>query len=1379
MELVKGVPITKYCDDHRLTPQQRLELFIPVCQAIQHAHQKGIIHRDIKPSNILVAQYDGKPVPKVIDFGVAKAMGQQLTEQTLVTGFGNVIGTLEYMSPEQAELNQLDIDTRSDIYSLGVLLYELLTGSTPLDKKHLKEAAFMELLRVIREEEPQKPSTRLSNSTDSLPSVSAQRHMEPAKLMKLVRGELDWIVMKALEKDRSRRYETANGFAMDVQRYLNDEPVLACPPSAAYRLRKFARRHKAGLAAAGLILFFMALAAGGIGWVVRDRGARRGDAARRAEHALTGADAFENQENWPEGLRAVEQAEGFLAGFPEETAVRRRAQELRRDLEMGARLQEARLRQTDDVKEEHWDWAAADVAYTEAFQAYGLDVDRLDPQTVAGRIAARPIHRQLAAALDDWAVVRLQRQAEGWRQRLAAARAADPDEWRNRLRDALEAKDARALGKAVEDAVAAKQADDWPEETLVLLGDLGQETDWGGQVAVLLKRAQQRRPGDFWINEALGQSLVGSGSAHLAERVRFCAIGAALRPQSPGARLVLGNALTANGQLEEAIAEYREALRLKSDFETAHNNLGITLHDQGKFDEAIAEFREALRLKPDDAKAHHNLSLDLKAKGRLDDAIAELREELRLEPDYADAHSDLGEALRDVGRLDEAIAECQEAVRLRKGLPKAHNYLGLALRDAGRLDEAIAEHREAIRLKPEYPEAHDGLSTALLKAGRLDEAIAEHREAIRLKPHFPLAHYNFGRALYFQGKLDEAVAEYREALRLKPDYAEAHNNLGIALEDQGKLDDAIAEEREAVRLKPDYPECHDNLGNSLLKAGRLDEAIAEHREAIRLKPNSPKAHNNLGNALCDQGKLDDAIAECREAIRLKPDYAMARVNLGRALYAQGKRDEAVAEYRKAIELDPKYAPAHCNLGAALQDQKKLDEAIAEYREALRLKPDYAQAHHNLSIALCDRGKLDEAIAEAREAIRLKPDYAEAYNNLGRALYAQRKRDKAMAEYREALRLKPDCAEAHNNLGTALWDAGRRDEALAEYREAIRLKPEDACAHYNLASSLYDLGELDEAIAEYREALRLKPDDADAHRNLGTALCVQGKLDEAIAEYREALRLKPDYAEAHYNLGCTLDKKGDPDGAVAEYRKAIGSNPNYAEAHCNLGLVLQRRSEFRPALEELRRGHELGSKRPGWPYPSAQWVRHAERLVELDGKFPSILKGEAKPASTGECLELALMCVQYKKFNRAAAQLFAQAFAEQPQLADDLKAQHRYNAACAAALAGCGQGKDADQLDGNEKARLRGQALIWLRANLEAMGRLLDKEANQAPTAAGVAATLKHWQADPDLAGVRGPEALAQLPEAERQAWKKLWDDAADVLSRAQAKAMPEKKPDAK
>jgi WD40 repeat protein/serine/threonine protein kinase len=266
MELVKGMSITSYCDENRLTPRQRLELFIPVCQAIQHAHQKGIIHRDIKPSNVLVALYDGKPVPKVIDFGVAKAIEQRLTEKTLFTRHGQIVGTFEYMSPEQATLDSLDVDTRSDIYALGVLLYELLTGKTPLDKERLRQAAFGEILRMIREEEPPRPSNRLSASGDELAQLAVHRQSNSVALPQLVRGELDWIVMRCLEKDRSRRYETANGLARDVERYLKDEPVEACPPTAGYRLRKFVRKHKRLLATAAAFVAVLLLGAAASGW---------------------------------------------------------------------------------------------------------------------------------------------------------------------------------------------------------------------------------------------------------------------------------------------------------------------------------------------------------------------------------------------------------------------------------------------------------------------------------------------------------------------------------------------------------------------------------------------------------------------------------------------------------------------------------------------------------------------------------------------------------------------------------------------------------------------------------------------------------------------------------------------------------------------------------------------------------------------------------------------------------------------------------------------------------------------------------------------------------------------------------------------------------
>ena len=287
MELVDGLPLTKFCDEAKLTPKERLELFVPICQAVQHAHQKGIVHRDLKPANILVTLIDGKPVPKVIDFGVAKATAGKLTDETLATQFGAVVGTLDYMSPEQAGFSGEDIDTRSDIYSLGVILYELLTGLRPIDAARLKKAALTEMIRIIREEEPSKPSTRLSTDA-SLPSLAALRQTEPRKLMTMLRGDLDWVVMKCLEKERDRRYETASGLARDIQRYLADEVVEARPPSAGYRLRKFASRHRGQVVAASLVLLSLVLGMVGTTWGLI-RAARANTALAAANADLTAA----------------------------------------------------------------------------------------------------------------------------------------------------------------------------------------------------------------------------------------------------------------------------------------------------------------------------------------------------------------------------------------------------------------------------------------------------------------------------------------------------------------------------------------------------------------------------------------------------------------------------------------------------------------------------------------------------------------------------------------------------------------------------------------------------------------------------------------------------------------------------------------------------------------------------------------------------------------------------------------------------------------------------------------------------------------------------------------------------------------------------------
>jgi tetratricopeptide (TPR) repeat protein/serine/threonine protein kinase len=1439
MELVKGVPITQFCDDNRLTPRERLQLFVDVCQAVQHAHQKGVIHRDIKPSNVLVTSHDGTPVVKVIDFGIAKAVGQQLTDKTVYTQFAQLIGTPLYMSPEQAGQSGLDIDTRSDIYSLGVLLYELLTGTTPFNQERLKQVGYDEMRRIIREEEPPKPSTRISTLGQAATTVSTQRQSDPKRLSRLFRGELDWIVMRALEKDRNRRYETASAFAADVQRYLHDEPVLACPPSAMYRFRKFARRHKTALAVAVVLGLALLLAVGSItgsiGWMARERAGRRAEAAERTKAALDVGTEFLEQEKYAECRLAAQRAMEAFGETDGDPELGERLRQLTADLKFVDQSETIRLSMTA-VRRQHFDSDRADPDYREAFQQYGVDVEALDTYEAVRRIQGSAIKKQLVAALDNWVAIKYDKALPGWERLRIVADRADPDPWRERLKQAAEKFRRKGDRKPLEVLARDEHVSTLPPESVLLLADaLADEVDVRMAVEVL-QRAQPRHADDFWINHTLGYRLAQAGRP--AEAVGFFRVSLSLRPDNPGVRTDLANALAIQGQWAEAVTEYREAIRRHPEYAQAHYNLGCVLQDQGEPVAAALEYRAAIRQRPDSADARINLSGILRDQGKFDEALKELQNAeghcrwpnspearyhrgavLLKQHRYADAETDarealrllrhgqlvearqanliadtfaaqaaaptgggpLGYCLREVGALAvaepdtlplaiESVPDFREARRPNTMLAISHVLLGDILLAQKKYQEAEPIFRKAMRLKSNHAEAHRGLADALDGRGDKTTAAAEYRAALGLQPKNVMAHNNLGVLLLGQGRSAEAVDEFRKTVDLQPAWAEAHINLASALLKQTKLTAAEAEFRTALRLAPKdhgaiLAKAHGGLGHCLAKQGKRRAAEVELRQAIELDDKLAASHCILGLLLIDQHKLAAAERECQRAVDLEPEMWEAHANLGLALQVQGKLAKAADEYRQALKIKPDSPETLNNLGRLLCTQGKFAEAETECRKALKVNPELAMAHYQLGNASLGLQRLTAAEKAYREAIRLQSDLLEAHCDLGVLLFRQHKIDEAIAEYRIAIRINPKHHLSHSNLSNALFVQRKYTDADAEAREAIRLKSDYALAHYNLAEALHKLGKLDESAKEYGETVRLAPQDALAHFRRGEVLREQGKLAEAADAFRQAVRLEPGDAEDRYELGRTLLAMKKPAEAEAAFRQAIRLQPDYAEAHCELGLTLLHLGKFTAARVELRRGHELGSKRQDWRFPSKEWMRDCERMVALDDKLSLILQGKDTPADTAERIELARLCQQdYRSLYAAAYRFYTKAFADDPKLLDDRQAFHRSNAARAAVRAAAGQGKDAANLKDAERGRLRGQALSWLRADLAAWGQELDKELDKVRPLASK--QLQHWQNDADFATVRGAEALARLPEAERKQWQQLWDDVVALLTKA-------------
>jgi serine/threonine-protein kinase len=511
--------------------------------------------------------------------------------------------------------------------------------------------------------------------------------------------------------------------------------------------------------------------------------------------------------------------------------------------------------------------------------------------------------------------------------------------------------------------------------------------------------------------------------------------------------------------------------------------------------------------------------------------------------------------------------------------------------------------------------------------------------------------------------------------------------------------------------------------------GLADELL---RDKAKLPPQSPQLLAVVGQTL--YSLKGDALPLLTEARRRYPGDFWINFILGNALYAARKWEAAAGSYRAALAVRPETVVVYNNLGNTLKAKGDLAEAIQEYREALRLDPGYATGHYNLGIALKDKGERDEAIKEYREAIRL---------------------------------LDPAMAAAHYNIALILQEQGKLDEAIQEYRAAIRLDPTHAHPHNNLGNALRAKGEPDEAIKEYREAIRLDPKYPQPHNGLAAVLHEQGKPDEAIQEFREAIRIDPKYLSPHFNLGFALDLKGEYEEALQEFREVLRLDPKLAPGHLALAKGLLAQGHFAQARDATRRCLELLSERAPLRPSALQQLQQCEQLLPLEEKLPDLLAGKQKPVDHAECLALAAFCAGPKRLTVAAVRFYEAAFAAEATLADNPENGHRYSAACAAALAGCGRGKDADTLDAKEQARLRRQAVAWLRADLAFWTKQTEGDDAKARTV--VHQKMKHWQTDADLAGLRDQEDLPKLPEAERDECRQLWDDVAALLKKVETK----------
>jgi serine/threonine protein kinase len=1033
MELVRGDPVTDYCDRNSLGTVDRLDIFRQVCHAVQHAHQKGVIHRDLKPGNVLVTVADGRPLPKVIDFGIAKATDRRLTEKTLFTEHRQLIGTPAYMSPEQAEMSGVDIDTRSDIYSLGVLLYELLTGTTPFDAGDLASAAFDDIRRIIREQEPERPSTRLSSmlagrtpplngddtSGSSIQDIARHRRTEPAALARTVRGDLDWIVMKCLDKDRTRRYETANGLALDIERYLKHEPVSAGPPAATYRLRKFVRRNRGPVAAAAaisaLLLGGIAGTSSGMAWALRAEQHARGEATRaktaeQAESDARIAAEASAQEAQTEAARAnaVVELVTEMVRSPDPHEQRGR------NFTMRMLLDEFTLELDGTLEDQPQVEATIRHIIGTAYRNLG-EYDRAELHFARAMELAELTQEPtlLLEGLRHWAVMQHDRGDYEEAERLTR-QALDlcPDDdalSRARLKRNL-SDNLRHQARYTEAEVLALEA---LETTRRALGDdhestLGAILNW----ATLLKQQ--------------GRSLEAEPHVQKVLRTRRRVLGDD-HPHTISALSTLGSLLFDEGHLTQAEPYWVEALErsrrvLGADHPrtlTSSSDLGTLLLELGRLDEAEPHMQHALQGRvrllgedhPSTLRTMANLGVLRQRQGRLADAHDLIGQALQTRrrvlgpehPDTLNSVRDMANFYWDQGLAAEAEPYLREVAEGRRRVLGddhdstliAFGNLGAVLEELGRLDDAEIVQAEVLQRRRRVSgDAHPATLNALHNLGivkrmqgdleaadrLLQESLDGRREVLGVEhAHTQLTMGGLGWIKWRLGRYDEAAIIYADLLEVHreqlgddhPRTLLALSNLAAQYRDQGQLGEAASLYIEWAERFLDRPNAVDDRDaasqlNSvavyLFWADHIEDAEPLAREALSILEGLDAVSTTLGAHV--RGNLAEQLVHMG---RLGEAETLAREVRDWFLQDQG------ASHQWTLD-------AQRRLGLALVDQDRAAEAEVILRQCvesfLRLEGvdpwRVARAESTLGACLLALGELDEAeplLLESYETIR--------------------------------------------------------------------------------------------------------------------------------------------------------------------------------------------------------------------------------------------------------------------------------------------------------------------------------------------------------------------------------------------------------------------------